>query len=96
MAGFDRLAFRASASRPLRLSLQLRDTSGRRWQRSVYIDPVARTLVVPFADMRAVGDDSISAPDLTTIRSILFVVDLTNALPGASGTIWLGDIRAAR
>ncbi len=96
VAQFDRLAFRASASRPLRLSVQLRDAAGRRWQRSVYVEAVAGMIVVPFADMRLVGGISTQPPDLQTVHSILFVVDLTNARPGTAGEIRLSDMRLAR
>lgn len=96
IAFYDRLAFRAHASRPLRMSMQLRDTSGRRWLRSVYVGPDSRSIVVPFTDLRPVDPASTPSPDLDHVRSVIFAVDLTNAHPGASGTIWLSDLRLER
>ena len=57
LARFDRVSFRASADRPMRLAVQLRApwaTDGHRWLRSVYVDSTARDLTVTFHDMRPV------------------------------------------
>ncbi|MDE3155881.1 MAG: CehA/McbA family metallohydrolase [Acidobacteriota bacterium] len=95
-AFYDRLAFQATASRPLRASLQLRDAAGRRWERSVYLDTARRTVVVPFTDFRPFDPDQTPAPDLAQVRSLLLVVDTTNARGGLSATIDLSDVRLER
>ncbi len=77
----------------MRISLQLRDAAGARWQRSVYVDAVAQERTVYFDDVLPVAyagsmKGSMKAP-LTDIRSVLFVVDTVNTPPGASARIWI-------
>jgi hypothetical protein len=98
IAGSDRLVFTATASRPLRLSVQLRapgGATGERWRRSVYIDETARTVTVPFDEMTRVGEGT-GGPVVDRISDLLFVVDTTNARPGASGQIWIDDVKYGR
>ena len=96
LSGRTQLAFRAQASQPMRLSVQARrPRSGDRWQRSVYLDTNARDVVVPVSEMRAVaGSTSTFNPGLAD--TVLFVVDLTNAVPGTDGVVTLSDLRLER
>jgi hypothetical protein len=90
------IAFRASADRPMRLSVQLRIPTageGKRWQRSVYLDQTVREVVVPFAELVPVGPSGMGPPDLVAVRTVLFVVDTVNARPDASGRFFLEDVR---
>jgi hypothetical protein len=90
------IAFRGSAGRPMRLSVQLRVPTvgdGNRWQRSVYLDPTVRDVVVPFADMTRVGEAPIGLPQLADVRTLLFVIDRVNAHVGASGRFALDEVR---
>jgi hypothetical protein len=95
-----RLAFRARASRPLRLSVQARAAEGaaepRRWQRSVYLDGTPRDVTVAFADMRLAGTGGRVALAPARISSILFVVDTTNARPGDGARVWITRLRTER
>jgi len=98
VAMYERLVFTARADRPMRLSLQLRAPAGdgERWRRAVYLDSTPRTIDVAFADFRSVGSASASAPDLSKVDSILFVIDTTNTKAGSNGQIQVDDIRYAR
>ena len=96
VAQFDRLAFEGQASRAMRVSVQLRDASGAVWRRSVYLDATTRPVIVPFADLRPMPGTAAPAPDLTRVRGVLFVVDLTNNRPGDAGTIRLSGLRLER
>ena len=98
MAMYERLVFTARANRPLRLSVQLRAPGGEgeRWNRSVYLDSMPRTVDVAFDDFRAVDSTGTSRPELSKIDSILFVVDTTNTKPGSNGQIQVDDIRYVR
>ena len=91
-----RLAFRARASQPMRLSVQARrPRSEDRWQRSVYLDTTAREIFIPFTEMRAVaGAATTFDPGLAD--TVLFVVDLTNSLPGTAGVVTITDLRIER
>ncbi len=93
---FDRLAFTVRAERPMRISVQIRDTTADRWQRSVYVDAVPRDLVVAFDDVRPVGITHAEQPKRSEYRSLMFVVDTTNTKPGTSGRIWLSNVRLER
>lgn len=95
---FERLVFTARANRPMRLSVQLRETGeeGRRWRRSVYLDSTPRTITIAFNDFRSVGSTNAPGLDLSKIESILFVVDTVNTKLGSSGEIQVDDIRYAR
>jgi hypothetical protein len=87
---FDRVSFRASASSPMRLSVQIRrpgGTEGLRWRRSVYLDPLVRDITVFFSDMRPAGLTAGSKPDMARIEDLLFVVDTVNTMPGTSGAV---------
>ena len=89
------LAFRTSASRPMRISVQVRDPqSGNRWQRSIYLDAQPRDLVIRFADMRPVGSSGTFDP--ARADTVLFVVDATNTLPGTEGSFTLENLRVER
>lgn len=96
IAGFDRLAFNGRASGPLGISVQLRDEADEVWKRSVYLGPGDRPVVVPFSDFRPATGTRAAVPDLQAVRSILFVVDLTNTNAGASGRINLRAVRLER
>ena len=94
---YDTLTFLGRASRPMRVSVQLRfPSSERRWVSSVYLDPTERTLIVPVASMHPAERDGGPMPPPQTARSILFVVDLINARPGEAGEFSISDIRAGR
>ncbi len=83
----DAVTFRAHADRPMRVSLQLRLISGRRWRQSVYLDGTARTVTVPLQSFEPVDPQGILRPTAARIRSLLVVVDTLNALPGTKGTV---------
>ena len=89
------VAFRAQASQPMRISVQARQPrSGRRWQRSIYLDSAPRDVVIRFADMRPVG--SIGTFDPAVADTLLFVVDATNTAPGTAGSFTISDLQVQR
>jgi predicted metal-dependent phosphoesterase TrpH len=88
----DRVIVSIRAEHPMRISLQLRtggDGEQQRWQRSIYVDPVQQEHTIYFDDMMPVGRTETFKPDLSNIRSILFVIDATHTRPGDSGRIWI-------
>jgi hypothetical protein len=89
---FNQLAFRASASRPMRLSVQLRIPDGRRWQRSVFVDETPREIAVPMREMTSV-EPGRRRMHLARADSLLFVVDTVNTSPGTAGETWIDSIR---
>jgi hypothetical protein len=94
LTGHDRLAFRAVAAKPMRVSVQVRRPStGDRWQRSVYLDQSARDIVVGFAEMTAVGTNITARFTPSEIDTILFVVDTTNTAPDSAGRFTVSDLR---
>ena len=99
LSKFNRLSFKASASRPMRLSVQLRapvGTEGERWQRSVFVDEIPRDITVRFDDLRPAGPTRSEHPSLEAVNSILFVVDTVNTPLGANGRLFLDDVRYVR
>ena len=89
------VAFRAIASQPMRVSVQARDPkSGARWQRSIYLDPQPRDVIVRFAEMAPVGSSGTIDPAVAD--TLLFVVDTTNTLPGTAGSFTVENLRVER
>jgi len=98
-ASRDRMTFRAWASGPLRLSVQLRKRGHEdppRWRRSVYLDQTPRTATVVFDDMTPVPPNLIPAPPRESIGDLLFVLDTTNTAPEATGEIVFTDVALER
>jgi hypothetical protein len=80
----------------MRLSVQVREPRGRdgqRWQRSVYLDEEPREVTVLLDDMRPIGPTDSERPERARIDSLLLVIDTTNARGGATGRVWLSDVR---
>jgi hypothetical protein len=88
IAAYDRLAFTIRSDRPMRISVQLRDTANERWQRSVYVNQAPQERSIAFDEFLPVGRTATVQPVPANVRGILFVVDGTNTKPGASGRIW--------
>ncbi len=89
------VAFRAHASRPMRVSVQARHPqSGSRWQRSIYLDGEARDIRVRFAEMTPVGPSGSFDP--ARADTLLFVVDTTNTAPATVGNFTLENLRVER
>jgi hypothetical protein len=89
------LAFRAHASRPMRVSVQARHPqSGDRWQRSIYVDTEPREVLVRFAEMTPIGSSGKFDP--ANADTLLFVVDTTNTIPGTAGSFTLENLRIER
>jgi hypothetical protein len=90
----EHIVFAGRAAGPMRVSVQLRFPGAeRRWVKSVYLDANRRTIAVPVGEMRPAELDGGAMPDPSTARSLLFVVDLTNAIPGSRGSFTLSGIR---
>lgn len=93
-AVFGALVFRARASRPMRVSVQLRfRPDDDRWVKSIYLDTEEREIVVPVDAMAPAEPSGGPMPPVEAARSLLFVVDLVNARPGDDGEISISDIR---
>ncbi len=95
----DRLVFTARANRPTRVSVQLRapgGSEGERWHRSVYLDEAPRTIQLPFDDFRPRGATAGPRPTLSSVQSVLLVVDTVNTKIGSNGQIWIDDIKYAK
>ena len=94
---FNGVTFTATAMSPMRLRVQMRATGegDRRWGRSVYLDETERQIVILFDEMLPLGTAT-GPPALEEIRDLLFVVDTVNTKQGASGQVWLDDIRYVR
>jgi hypothetical protein len=94
---YDRLTFAARAERPMRLSVQVRaavsPAGDERWQRSVYIDSTAREHTVFFDDVTPIAATRTYRPPLAAVHSLVFAIDTTNTKPGASGRVWMKDVR---
>jgi hypothetical protein len=89
------LAFRAQASRPMRLSVQARQPdSGHRWQESVYLDDEPRTVIVRLDEMTPIGSSGAFDPALAD--TLLFVVDTTNTAAGTAGSVTISDLHVQR
>jgi len=91
--------FTARASRPMRISVQLRvpdGPEGQRWQRSVHLDETARPITVMFDDMMPRGATTSARPALSVVRDVLFVIDTVNTRPGGSGQLWLDEVKYGR
>ncbi len=96
LAAFDRLTFTARAEHPMRISVQIRvavkPSEDERWQRSVYIDTVDGERTVYLDDLTPIGDTRTYRPPLADAHSIVFVIDMTNTKPGASGRLWIKNV----
>ena len=93
---YDRLSFTSRADRPMRLSVQFRIANGERWRRSVYLDDTPRQIAVFFDDVRPAGSTSQRRLPIGSVKDVLFVVDTVNTNPGASGQVWIDDVKYGR
>jgi hypothetical protein len=93
---FDRLLLTASASGPMRVSAQLRFGGGERWVRSFYAEGDSRRIMLPVKELVPADGPPAPPPDFRQATSLLFVIDLTNARPGASGWVRVSDVSFAR
>jgi hypothetical protein len=93
IADFAGVAFNAFSSAPARLSVQLRfaDDDNGRWRKSVYVDREPRLLSVAVDQLHR-ADGPVQRPAIRRATSLLFVIDLTNARPGDTGTVTLRDV----
>ena len=93
VAANDRLTFTIRAEHPMRVSVQLRAPreggNPERWQRSVYIEPMAEERTVYFEELSPVGATETYRAKLEQVRSVLFVVDPVNTKRESSGRIWI-------
>lgn len=94
LATFDRVRFRVSASRPMRLWVQLRAPVGNteRWGRTFYADTQPRIVDVPFATFAPIGETGSTRAPLEQVSHLLFVVDTLNTLPGTGGTLTISEV----
>lgn len=87
------LSFAGRASRPMRISVQLRASdggAGLRWTRSVYLDESMRSVSLSFDMFKPAGN---ATPlDLAAVDAVLFVVDSLNTTLGSNGQFWLDEI----
>jgi hypothetical protein len=94
MPALDAIAFDARASRPMRVSVQVRFEGGDvRWGRSVYLDETPKAVTVLAEDLIPIGSTGGRMPPPAAARAILVVVDLVNARPGDRGRFELSDVR---
>lgn len=84
-----RLALSLRAERPMRVSVQIRDTTADRWQRSIYVDASLVERIIAFDDVMPVGVTHAARPERAAFRAVMLVVDTTNTSPGTSGRIWI-------
>jgi hypothetical protein len=94
LKGHARISFRGRASRPTRISVQVRrPRPGDRWGRSVYLDEQPRDIIIPFSEMTPIDIGSARRFDPSQIDSLLFVADTTNTRPDSEGRFVLTELK---
>jgi hypothetical protein len=99
VANYAAVRFTGRASRPMRVSVQLRvpqEQGSGRWRRSVYLDENPRVVTVPFTEFRPVRNGLAAAPPLDAVTSLLFVLDTMNTALGSNGEFWLDELAFVR
>ena len=99
VASADRVTFSVRADKPMRLSMQVRvpkGPAGERWRRSFYVDEIPRDVTVFFDEMRPAGETTTKQATLSEIQALLWVIEPPNTPLGASGQVWLDNIRYGR
>jgi len=86
---YDRFALTLRSERPMRLSIQVRDTTADRWQKSIYVGESPQDRVVALDDLIPVGVTHAPRPERAAIRALLVVVDTMNTSPGTSSRLWI-------
>ena len=97
-AEVSEITLKARSAAPMRVSVQLRFAGDHaRWGRSVYVDSAERDVRVPVSSLRPMGPAGPPGrPSIAEAATLLFVVDLTNAAPGARGSLALTDVAFGR
>jgi hypothetical protein len=83
----------------MRISVQLRASPGQgsgRWRKSVYLDQDVRTVTLPFSEFRPTVNGLPPAPPLTSITSLLFVLDTLNTALGSNGEFLIDSLAFVR
>jgi hypothetical protein len=78
------LRFTVGASKPMRLSVELRGKGDRRWERSIYADDHARPVLVTWDDMRPVAPNADAHPTVADVESLLLLVGVSHTAPGTA------------
>lgn len=98
LEGRDRLVFTARASRPMRISVQVRvpsaEAAGLRWSRSIYLDQTPQEVSLPLDQFTPVTSDMPAHPQLADVRTVLFVLDSVHASLGTNGQVMVSKLRA--
>jgi hypothetical protein len=95
--GFSHVVFKGLASKPMRISTQLRFSAdgATRWRRPVYLDSGQSSLSLDVSAFRA-ADRPGKMPDTNRASSVLFVIDTTNAKPGDEGSFTIQGVELRR
>ena len=92
---FDALVADIISAAPRRVSVQFRNADGTaRWVRSVYVGPGAGPVVLRTSEFGSAEKDG-RRFDRAAVASVLLVVDLVNAHPGASGRFFVRHLALA-
>jgi hypothetical protein len=94
---FSHVVFKGRASRPMRISTQLRFSADGavRWRRPVYLDTSQSAFVLDVSAFRA-ADRPGKMPETSRASSVLFVIDTTNAKPGEEGNFTIQAVELRR
>jgi hypothetical protein len=98
LASFDRVRFKVTSAKPVRVWVQLRAPVGNteRWGSTFYADDQERIVDLPLRAFAPIGVTSSEQPPLDRVESLLFVVDTLNFLPGSSGAMVLSEVGFVR
>ena len=97
--GSNSVSLIASADRPLRVSVQLRDASRSedvRWTASFYADGTPRNITIPFSRFKSTIPTEAKTLRIEDIDTFLIVADLVNSTPGTSGELTLKSVQLER
>jgi hypothetical protein len=95
--GFTHVGFKGRASKPMRISTQLRFSADGaiRWRRPVYLATGQSSFTFDASTFRA-ADRPGNMPDTSRASSVLFVIDTTNAMPGDEGSFTIQGVELRR
>ena len=87
--------FVVRASKPMRISAQLRRGAGEdsRWQHSFYADQRDRRVRLPVRDFTPVEAPNSGLESVSGVDSLLFVVDTVNYQRNSSGELQISGLR---